>query len=137
MLKRFGISLEESLLTQFDSLCKKQGYTNRSEAIRDLIRNALIQKEWFEGNTETTGVVMIIYDHHQYQMAQKITNIQHEHFVSIVASLHSHLDHHNCVEIILLRGKAKRIQYIADNIISTKGVKYGQFIPATTGKSIK
>ncbi|MBN2533797.1 MAG: nickel-responsive transcriptional regulator NikR [Spirochaetales bacterium] len=136
MLRRFGISLEDDLLSQFDSLCRKQGYTNRSEAIRDLIRKALIKKEWLEGKTETTGVVMIVYDHHQYQMAQKMTDKQHEHYTSIIASLHSHLDHHNCVEIILLRGKAKEIQHISDEIISTKGVKYGQFIPATTGKTI-
>ncbi|MBN2440033.1 MAG: nickel-responsive transcriptional regulator NikR [Spirochaetales bacterium] len=136
MLKRFGVSLEDDLLDQFDSLCDKQGYTNRSEAIRDLIRNALINKEWLEGTEETTGVVMIVYDHHQYHMAQKMTNLQHEHFTNIIASLHSHLDHHNCVEIILLRGKAKEIQPIADSIVSTKGVKYGHFIPATTGKFI-
>jgi CopG family transcriptional regulator, nickel-responsive regulator len=136
MLKRFGVSLEEDLLEQFDALCDKQGYTNRSEAIRDLIRTALIKKEWLEGNEETTGVVMIVYDHHQYHMAQKITNIQHENFSQIIASLHSHMDHHNCVEIILLRGKAKEIQNIADGIISTRGVKYGNFIPATTGKGI-
>lgn len=136
MLKRFGISLEHELLSQFDALCSKQGYTNRSEAIRDLIREALIKKEWLEGKEETTGVVMIVYDHHQYQMAQKMTDKQHEHYVNIIASLHSHLDHHNCVEIILLRGQAKEIQHIADAIISTKGVKYGQFIPATSGKMI-
>ena len=136
MLKRFGVSLEDDLLEQFDGLCEKQGYTNRSEAIRDLIRNALIKKEWLEGNLETTGVVIIVYDHHQYHMAQKITDLQHDHYASIIASLHSHLDHHNCVEIILLKGKAKEIQTIADNIISTKGVKYGHFIPATTGKLI-
>ena len=136
MLKRFGVSLEDDLLEQFDKLCDKQGYTNRSEAIRDLIRNALIKKEWIEGNLETTGVVMIVYNHHQYHMAQKITNIQHEHYTNIIASLHSHLDHHNCVELILLKGKAKEIRQISDNIISTKGVKYGDFIPATTGKSI-
>lgn len=136
MLKRFGISLENDLLQQFDSLCNKKGYTNRSEAIRDLIREALIKKEWLEGKTETTGIIMIVYDHHQYQLAQKMIDKQHEHYINIIASLHSHLDHHNCVEIILLRGQAKEIQHIADAIISTKGVKYGHFIPATIGKSI-
>jgi CopG family transcriptional regulator, nickel-responsive regulator len=136
MVKRFGISLDDDLLTRFDEMCSKKGYTNRSEAIRDLIRGALIRNEWLEGKTETTGVVMIVYDHHQFQMAQKITDKQHEHFSSIISSLHSHLDHHNCMEIILLRGKAKDIQKIADVIISTKGVKYGHFIPATSGRTI-
>jgi CopG family nickel-responsive transcriptional regulator len=136
MVKRFGVSLEHELLTKFDELIKKKGYFNRSEAVRDLIRDALIKEEWIEGNNETTGVVIIIYDHHQYDLAQKMTGIQHTHYNMIIASLHSHLDEHNCLEVILLKGKAGEIQHISNMIISTNGVKFGRFIPASSGNIV-
>ena len=137
MVKRFGISLENELLAEFDLLIKKKGYLNRSEALRDLIREALIKEEWLEGSQETTGIVIIVYNHHQYDLAQKVTGIQHENHDKIISSMHSHLDGHNCLEAIFLRGKAHKIQEIANSIISTNGVKFGRFIPATAGKTLK
>ncbi|MBN1523183.1 MAG: nickel-responsive transcriptional regulator NikR [Spirochaetales bacterium] len=133
MIQRFGISLENDLLHAFDKRIQKKGYKNRSEAIRDLIRDSLIEEEFTDGNKQTNAIVMIVYDHHQYNLAQKMTGIQHEHHDTIIASLHSHLDKHNCLEVILLKGKAGELQHIADSIISTNGVKYGKFIPATAG----
>jgi CopG family nickel-responsive transcriptional regulator len=136
MVKRFGISLENELLSEFDKLIKKKGYLNRSEAVRDLIRDALIKEEWIEGDKQTTGIVIIIYDHHQYDLAQKMTGIQHNHYEMIIASLHSHLDEQNCLEVILLKGRAGDLQHISNMIISTNGVKFGRFIPASSGNII-
>ncbi|MEW5816348.1 MAG: nickel-responsive transcriptional regulator NikR [Spirochaetota bacterium] len=134
MIRRFGVSLEDNLLEKFDSFIIAQGYTNRSEAIRDLIRDALVKKEWLEGEEETAGIAVLVYDHHQYELAQKLTHMQHHAYNYVVSSLHSHMDSNNCLEAIILKGKAKDIQKIADKLISTKGVKYGQFVGATTGK---
>jgi CopG family nickel-responsive transcriptional regulator len=136
MLKRFGVSLENELLSQFDMLLESQGYSNRSEAIRDLIRDALIKREWLEDNIETAGVVIIVYNHHQYELSKKVTDIQHKDFAKVISSLHLHLDEHNCLEVILLKGKAREIKALANNLISTRGVKFGQFVPATSGKNI-
>lgn len=133
MVTRFGISLETGLLEDFDALIARKGYENRSEAIRDLIRDALLKEEWLDGEKQTTGIVMIVYDHHQSNLAQKMTALQHSHHDAIIASLHSHLDEHDCLEVILLKGRGKRIQEIADNIIATRGVRFGRFIPATGG----
>ena len=94
MLKRFGVSLERELLDEFDKLIKEEGYTNRSEAIRDLIRDNLVQKEWAEGDIETAGVALIVYNHHKLDLAQRITNLQHHSHDFVVATLHIHLDTH-------------------------------------------
>ncbi len=136
MLKRFGISLEEELLKKFDKLIAVEGYTNRSEAIRDMIRATLVRKEWNEGNKETAGVVTLVYDHHQFELAQKMTDIQHKDFEIVISSLHIHVDKKNCLEVILLKGKSREIKRVADTLISTKGVKHGRFIFTTTGKDL-
>jgi CopG family nickel-responsive transcriptional regulator len=136
MLTRFGVSLEDDLLDKFDRLIDEKGYENRSEAIRDLIREALVKREWLDADVETVGAVIIVYDHHQYDLSQKLTLSQHQHHEHIVASVHIHLDEHNCLEAILVRGFAREIKHVADHIISTKGVKFGQFVPATVGKSL-
>lgn len=137
MVTRFGISLETGLLKDFDALIVRKGYENRSEAIRDLIRDTLLKEEWLDGKKQTTGIVMIVYDHHQSNLAQKMTGMQHSHHDAVIASLHSHLDEHDCLEVILLKGVGKRIQEIADNIIATRGVRFGRFIPATGGDGKK
>jgi CopG family nickel-responsive transcriptional regulator len=136
MLKRFGVSLDEELLSSFDKLIEREGYTNRSEAIRDLIRDTLIKREWLEGNTETVGVAFLLFDHHRLDLSRKITGLQHEHRDSIVASLHVHLDEHNCLEVIVLKGRAKEIQRITNQLISTKGVLHGRFVGTSLGKTI-
>ncbi len=136
MLKRFGVSLEQDLLDKFDKLLLEEGYSNRSEGIRDLIREALVKREWSEEDSEITGVAILVYDHHQHELAQKVTDIQHHHYAQIISSLHVHQDEHNCLEVIILQGKAREIKRFADSLISTRGVKHGQFVPTTTGKSL-
>ena len=136
MLKRFSISLEDDLLEKFDSIIEKEGYDNRSEAIRDLIRDMLVHREWLEGEKETAGVVIIVYDHERHELSKKITEIQHQDYRCIVSTLHIHLDEHNCLEVIILRGKAAKIQRLADSLITTRGVIHGRFVGTTTGKEL-
>ncbi len=133
MLKRFGISLESDLSDQFDEYLKETGYTNRSEAVRDLIRDALIKRLWKGGDAEAAGAVIIVYDHHLYELSKKLTDLQHDHFEHIVSTMHVHLDHHNCLEVVLLKGKAKDIQRLADSLIAVRGVKHGQFVGSISG----
>jgi CopG family nickel-responsive transcriptional regulator len=136
-LKRFGISLDSSLLRSFDSLITKKGYRNRSEAIRDLIRGCLVREEWKRGEKETVGSITIVYSHGTRELTDTLTDIQHSHHASVIASMHVHLDHHNCLEVIVVRGKGKAVQKIADRLIGTKGVKHGKLTLTTTGKNLK
>ncbi len=140
MLERTAISLEEDLLAQFDRLTKRRGYNNRSEAIRDLIRDQLVQDEWSrqeKDSTDKVAVVSLVYDHDSASLAQKLTHIQHENHQAVVSSLHVHMDHHNCLEVLILRGPAEEIMAMGESLISTKGVKYGKVVPATTGRHLK
>jgi CopG family transcriptional regulator, nickel-responsive regulator len=140
MLERTAISLEEDLLAQFDRLTKRRGYSNRSEAIRDLIRDQLVQDEWSQQEKDSThkvAVVSLVYDHDSASLAQKLTHIQHENHEAVVSSLHVHLDHHNCLEVLILRGPAADIMAMGESLVSTKGVKYGKVVPATTGQHLK
>jgi CopG family nickel-responsive transcriptional regulator len=134
MLKRFGVSLEEDLLEDFDSYIRSRSYTNRSEAIRDLIRDTLIRREWLDGGAEVSGVVVLVYNHHQMDLSQRLTDSQHHHHTSIISTLHVHQDEHNCMEIIVLRGRAADVQHIADSLISMRGIKHGRFIRTTSGR---
>jgi CopG family nickel-responsive transcriptional regulator len=136
MLKRFGVSLEEDLLKDFDELIKSKNYSNRSEAIRDLIRDALIKEEWEAGDKETAGVAILVYDHHQHELAKKLVDIQHKSYSKIISTLHTHLDEHNCLEAILVKGKAQELRQLANNLISARGVKHGQFVGTTTGEKL-
>ena len=136
MLSRVGISLDEALLAQFDRLIERKGYANRSEAIRDLIRAALVDVQWQEGGGTVMGSVVLVYDHHVGDLANKLAHAQHNHFGEVVSTMHVHVDEHNCLEVIVLRGKAKRIRELAEQLISTRGVKHGKFIATTTGKGI-
>ena len=138
MLERIGISLEQSLLKQFDELIEKKGYVNRSEAVRDLIREQLVQREWGESaGGEKVAVVAIVYDHESSSLAQKLTHIQHENHRAVVSALHVHMDAHNCLEVLVLRGRASEIVRAAEGLVSTRGVKYGKILPATTGESLR
>jgi len=135
MLERIGISLEGDLLAQFDRLIAGKGYVNRSEAIRDLIRDALVQREWSEssGKDERVAVVTLVYDHDASSLAQKLAHIQHENHRAVVSALHVHLDAHNCLEVLVLRGRARDVLSMGEGLVSTKGVKHGKLVPATTG----
>lgn len=135
---RFGISLDRMLLDRFDNLIEKKGYTNRSEAIRDLIRDSLVQEEWESSpNNETVGTITIVYSHDTRELADKLTDIQHHHYNLIISTMHVHLDEHNCLEVIAVKGKAKDIKVVADRLIGTKGVKHGKLTLTTTGKNLK
>jgi len=133
---RFGISIDVRLLGKFDSLIDEKGYSNRSEAVRDLIRNALVEEEWTQENQETVGTVSLVYDHHTRDLSDKLTEHQHSHHEEIVSALHVHLDAHHCLEVVVLKGKAKKIKKLAEELIGTKGVKHGKLMTTTTGEGI-
>lgn len=132
---RFGVSLEKELLEKFDKLIKEKKYPNRSEAIRDLIRENLVKKEWTEGK-EVAGAITLVFDHHKRELVNTLTDIQHDFHQLIISSQHIHLDHDNCLEIIVVRGKPIEVRGLADKLKSTKGVKYGSLSIATTGKGL-
>jgi len=136
-LARFGVSIDAELLDEFDGLIDRKGYSNRSEAIRDLIRDSLVGLEWEAGEKETVGTITIVYNHEVRELSEKLTDLQHEHFAAIVSALHVHLDAHNCLEVLVVRGKGREIKTIADALIGTKGVKHGTLSMTTTGKDLK
>ena len=133
---RFGISIDERLLRRFDNLIADKGYVNRSEAIRDLIRNALVEEEWAREDEEAVGTVSLVFDHHTRDLADKLTEHQHSHHKEIVSVLHVHLDAHHCLEVVVLKGKSGDIKRLADELIGTKGVKHGKLMTTTTGKGL-
>ena len=136
-LVRFGISIENPLLERFDSLIKKKGYASRSEAVRDLIRDSLVMEEWESATAETVGTITIVYSHDTRELTDTLTDLQHRYFDSIVSSMHIHLDAHNCLEVIVVKGKAKDIKAVADRLIGIKGVKHGKLSLTTAGKHLK
>ncbi len=133
---RFGISMERGLLERFDQYISKHGYSNRSEAVRDLVRERLVKDQWENENIETVGTVTIIYDHHKRELTEKLTDHQHKHHKAVISVMHVHLDHRNCLEVLAVRGRAVEIKKIADDLISTKGVKHGKLVMTTTGKDL-
>ncbi len=122
-LERIGVSLDNKLLKQFDKYIRQKSYTNRSEAIRDIIRHKLMEQELAQPNSNAVAAIYLIYDHHTMKLSQRLVEIQHEFVIKTICSMHVHLDHHNCMEIIILKGKVSEIQKIADHIVSLKGVK--------------
>jgi len=134
---RFGVSLDRVLLDRFDGLIGKKGYANRSEAIRDLIRDSLVTEEWESFATETVGTITVVYSHDTRELTDNLTDLQHHYHSSIISAMHIHLDEHNCLEVIVVKGKAKDIKAIADRLIGTKGVKHGKLTVTTTGKHLK
>ncbi len=135
-LTRFGISIDERLLTQFDEMINEKGYVNRSEAIRDLIRADLVEKEWADDNQQTIATVTLVFDHHTRDLSDKLTEHQHSHHEEIVSTLHIHLDHNHCLEVVVIKGAARRVKRIADELIGTKGVKHGKLVATTTGQNL-
>jgi CopG family transcriptional regulator, nickel-responsive regulator len=135
-LSRIGVAINSALLAKFDELIAKRGYTNRSEAFRDLIRDELVQKTWESPDSEVVGTVTLVYDHHVRMLNEKLTDMQHDHHEQILSTLHVHLDHDNCLEVLVVRGKARHVQAIAEKLISTKGVKHGRLILTTSGKGL-
>lgn len=125
-LIRFGVSMEKELLSRFDLLIGARGYTNRSEAIRDIVREKLVDENLSRPAGRAFGVLTFVYDHHVPQLEKRLTDFQHEHFESIISASHVHIDHDNCLEVIILRGKAVAIRAISDKILTYRGVKHGK-----------
>ena len=136
LITRFGVSIEESLLKNFDRLISRKGYRNRSEAIRDLIRESLVQEEWQEGTKETVGTLAIVYSPHTRELSRTLTAMQHRYYQCILSTLHIHLDEHNCLEVLVVKGRGGDIKKISDRLIGTKGVKHGKLSLTTTGKNL-
>ncbi|MDD5165837.1 MAG: nickel-responsive transcriptional regulator NikR [Candidatus Omnitrophica bacterium] len=134
-LIRFGVSLEKELSRKFDAHLGRKNYASRSEAIRDLIRQELVRKEWL-GDREVAGAITLIYDHHKRELLNKITDIQHDFQKIIISAQHIHLDHDNCLEVIALKGYPREAQKLADALRSIKGVKHGTLSMSTTGRAI-
>jgi CopG family nickel-responsive transcriptional regulator len=135
---RFGISLDENLLGSYDQLIEAKGYMNRSEAIRDLIRSALVEEKWDGGDAgaEMVGTVTLVYNHHVRDLSDKLTEHQHAHHDRVISALHVHLDAHNCLEVLVVRGPVEEVKRIANELIGVKGVKHGQLVMTTTGREL-
>jgi CopG family transcriptional regulator, nickel-responsive regulator len=134
-LARFAISIDRKLIDRFDRSLSEKGYTNRSEAVRDLIRDSLVEGEW-ESDKEVVGTITLVYNHHTRELPDTLNDIQHDSYNSIISNLHVHLDHHNCLEVMVVRGKSSVVKKIADRLIGTKGVVHGKLTMATTGKNL-
>ena len=135
-LLRFGVSIEEKLLNQFDKMIESKGYSNRSEAIRDLIRDKLVSEEISDENSESIGTLTLVYSHDIHELSDKLNEIQHHNYRIIISATHIHLDEHNCLEVLILRGKTKQIQAISDKLLSVKNVRHGKLTMTSAGKSI-
>ena len=135
-LSRIGVAIDSDLLASFDQLISGRGYTNRSEAFRDLIRDELVEASAQSPDAEVVGTVTMVYDHHVRLLSDKLTELQHKSYHNILSSLHVHLDHDNCLEVLIVRGKSKDVRRIADALISTKGVKHGKLVITSTGAGL-
>jgi CopG family nickel-responsive transcriptional regulator len=135
-LVRFGVSIRPGLLARFDDLISGKGYANRSEAIRDLIRRYLVEHEWEEGEIETIGTLTILYNHHVRELSDRLDHLQHDHHDTVISTLHVHLDKDNCLEVLVLRGKASKIRALSDQLIGVKGVKHGQLVMTSMGTEL-
>lgn len=135
-LIRFGVSIDSQLGKKFDALIAQKGYATRSEAIRDMIRDMLVEEEWEAGAQETVGTITLVYNHHTRELDHALTDMQHKSYQQIISALHIHLDAHNCLEVLVVKGKSREIKKIADRLIGTKGVKHGKLAMTTTGKEL-
>lgn len=135
-LSRTGVSLDEDLLKEFDRLISQRGYGNRSEAIRDLIREALLA-ESVDSNKPVVGTLTLVYDHHVPNLGEKLTETQHAAGAMVLAATHVHLDHHYCLEVIIMKGRSKDLQSIADRMLALRGVELGKLVLANSGKDLK
>ncbi len=134
---RFGVSMDATLLKKFDRLLEGKGYATRSEAIRDLVRAELVRSDWQKGRGIQIGVLSLVYDHQKTDLQHKLTHRQHDHADLIVAGMHVHLDKHNCLEVLVLRGPTADVQNLAAHLQSIKGVKHGELVATTIGKSLQ
>ena len=135
-LMRFGVSIDSQLIKKFDALVARKGNATRSEAIRDMIRDSLVEQEWEAEDRETVGTITIVYNHHTRELEHALTDMQHKSFHQVVSTLHVHLDAHNCLEVLVVKGMSREIRKIADRLIGTRGVKHGKLTTTTTGKEL-
>ena len=136
-LVRFGVAMDDELLRSFDELVAQRGSaTNRSEAVRDLVRNALVEAEWEGSTEEIVGTITMVFDHRTNDLTEKLDAFQHAHFDKVVSSMHVHLDAHNCLEMDVVRGTSADIHAIAETLLGTKGVKHGKLVTTTTGRHL-
>lgn len=135
-LVRFGVSMHENLLQQFDNLLSRKGYANRSEAVRDLIRKHLVEEEWGEKGREMVGTITMVYNHHTRGLSDSLTDLQHHFHNLVISTMHLHLDKNNCLEVLVVKGTVDKIKTVADKLISTRGVKHGKLTMTTTGKEL-
>lgn len=135
-LSRIGVAIDSDLLKKFDVHIAKRGYTNRSEAFRDLIRDELVEKNWELPDNQVVGTVTLVYDHHVRLLNEKLTDLQHDSFHNVLSTLHVHLDHDNCLEVLVVRGKAGAVKKLADALLSTKGVKHGRLTITSSGADL-
>ncbi len=135
MLKRFTVSMDEKLLTDFDNYISQRKYVNRSEAIRDLFRSALVEKEW-QADKQVMGVISLVFDHHRPNLQERLTEIQHGYHHQVISTTHVHMDHCNCLEVVIVKGKAGSVVELADGLRSIKGVRNCNLAMSTTGKNL-
>ncbi len=135
-LVRFGISMSKDLLEQFDGAIARKGYTNRSEAIRDLARYLLLEENWEQEDQPVTGAVTLVYHHHDVQATRAVTRYQHDNSDIVVSTLHVHLDHDRCLEVVVLRGPARKVKELANNLASLKGVQHGKVVMAAASQRL-
>jgi len=133
---RFGVSMEKNLLADFDGLISRKGYTNRSEALRDLVRDHLVEEEWKVEKKEMIGTITIVYNHHTWGLSGTLIELQHHFHNLIISTMHLHMDENNCLEVLVVKGMVDKIKSIADKLISTRGVKHGKLTMTTTGKEL-
>jgi CopG family nickel-responsive transcriptional regulator len=133
---RFGISADERLLEKFDGMIAEMGYATRSEAMRDLIRDQLVEFTWTKDDADVVGTITIVYNREPKELTKKLTELKHQNHTHIISSLHVHLDGDNCLEVLLIKGKSKRVKSISDRFIGIKGIKHGKLIMSTTGKEL-
>jgi len=134
-LTRTGVSIEAELLDKFDRLITKRGYKNRSEALRDLIRESLVNED-IEQNRPVVATLSMIYDHHRPNLSNKLTEAQHDHHGNVLAATHVHLDHDNCLEVVIMKGRSGDVKHLADHMLSMRGVKHGKLVITSTGKGL-
>lgn len=132
-LCRFSLSMPEDLVAQLDSMCAAKGYESRSQAVADMVRDALVEHRANTGSREIAGNITLVYDHHKRNIQAQLTRIQHDHGPVVISTLHVHLDHHNCMEVLAVRGSAKTVRGLADRLIAVKGIKHGKLTVTTTG----
>lgn len=136
-LMRFGVAMDGDLLDRFDAFVARRGSgANRSEAVRDLVRDALVDAEWEGSDEEIVGTITMVFDHHVSDLSDKLDALQHAHYDQIISSMHVHLDAHNCLEVIVVRGTSGDVRDIADGLLGTKGVKHGKLVTTTTGRHL-